>query len=302
MRASIAAAAPLLVVWAAGLCSAVHGDRRDAVPAAAPLALAPTRLLVEFAATPVLGIDVAVPRFSWLVEVAAGRRVQQGAYRLQVCAAAVARAGPWDGSWECDCGGQPGTDTGSTAKNQGACVWDSGRVNASTHANVPYGRGSTTAGAAPLRSDTAYGWRVMWWPRADGGVAPPRGSNFSSVARMLTGFIGGASEPGGTFPGPGGGAKWVGASPAAFAASRLGTTQLRTEFAVPAGAVVTRARAFVACPGYYTMSIDGVVVDGGAVQGYASRAVQFHPHGGQSDFAWPSTRTTHPHGGASYVW
>ena len=31
---------------------------------------------------------------------------------------------------------------------------------------------------------------------------------------------------------------------------------------------------------------------------YASRAVQFHPHGGQSDFAWLSART--PHG--AYVW
>ena len=30
------------------------------------------------------------------------------------------------------------------------------------------------------------------------------------------------------------------------------------------------------------------------------RAVQFHPHGGQSDHVWPSART--PHKGASYVW
>ena len=33
---------------------------------------------------------------------------------------------------------------------------------------------------------------------------------------------------------------------------------------------------------------------------YASRAVQFHPHGGQSDFVWLPART--PRGGASYVW
>ena len=33
---------------------------------------------------------------------------------------------------------------------------------------------------------------------------------------------------------------------------------------------------------------------------YASRAVQFHPHGGQPDFVWLSART--PHGGALYVW
>ena len=34
------------------------------------------------------------------------------------------------------------------------------------------------------------------------------------------------------------------------------------------------------------------------LSGYASRAVQFHPHGGQSDFVWLSART--PHG--AYVW
>ena len=33
---------------------------------------------------------------------------------------------------------------------------------------------------------------------------------------------------------------------------------------------------------------------------YASRAVQFHPHGGQSDFAWLPART--PHVGPQYVW
>ena len=32
---------------------------------------------------------------------------------------------------------------------------------------------------------------------------------------------------------------------------------------------------------------------------YASRAVQFHPHGGQSDFVWLSART--PHAGPQYV-
>ena len=31
---------------------------------------------------------------------------------------------------------------------------------------------------------------------------------------------------------------------------------------------------------------------------YTSRAVQFHPHGGQSDFIWLSTRTPH----RAYVW
>ena len=36
----------------------------------------------------------------------------------------------------------------------------------------------------------------------------------------------------------------------------------------------------------------------GIMCSYASRAVQFHPHGGQSDFFWLSART--PHG--AYVW
>jgi len=34
--------------------------------------------------------------------------------------------------------------------------------------------------------------------------------------------------------------------------------------------------------------------------GYASRAVQFHPDGGQFDSVWLSARTMHPHG--VYVW
>ena len=38
----------------------------------------------------------------------------------------------------------------------------------------------------------------------------------------------------------------------------------------------------------------------GDVPAYAPRAVQFHPHGSQSDFVWLSART--PHGGALYVW
>ena len=33
---------------------------------------------------------------------------------------------------------------------------------------------------------------------------------------------------------------------------------------------------------------------------FAPRAVQFHPHVGQSDFVWLSARTMHPH--EAYVW
>ena len=38
----------------------------------------------------------------------------------------------------------------------------------------------------------------------------------------------------------------------------------------------------------------------GEARGYAARAVQFHPHGGQFDFVWLSARTMHPHG--AYAW
>ena len=42
----------------------------------------------------------------------------------------------------------------------------------------------------------------------------------------------------------------------------------------------------------------GKAVTHRTIAGYAPRAVQFHPHGGQSDFVWLSART--PHG--AYVW
>ena len=45
-----------------------------------------------------------------------------------------------------------------------------------------------------------------------------------------------------------------------------------------------------------TCNLNGDCAAGACV--YASRAVQFHPHGGQSDFVWLSART--PHG--VYVW
>ena len=40
--------------------------------------------------------------------------------------------------------------------------------------------------------------------------------------------------------------------------------------------------------------------DAALFQRYASRAVQFHSDGGQSDFSWLPARTSH--GGASYMW
>ena len=47
-------------------------------------------------------------------------------------------------------------------------------------------------------------------------------------------------------------------------------------------------------------AISTVAVGGGML--YASRAVQFHPHGGQFDFVWRSARTMQPHVGPRHAW
>jgi alpha-L-rhamnosidase len=77
---------------------------------------------------------------------------------------------------------------------------------------------------------------------------------------MDTAFIGGIAD----FPDS---ARWIGLAPSAFAAAPLGTTQLRTTFDLPAGAVATRARAYVAAPGYYSLYIDGKMADEARVLG-----------------------------------
>jgi hypothetical protein len=77
---------------------------------------------------------------------------------------------------------------------------------------------------------------------------------------MDTAFIGGIVA----FPDS---AQWIGLAPSAFAAAPLGTTQLRTTFDLPVGAVATRARAYVAAPGYYSLYIDGKMVDEARVLG-----------------------------------
>ena len=47
-------------------------------------------------------------------------------------------------------------------------------------------------------------------------------------------------------------------------------------------------------------AFDSADADASCYERYALRAVQFHPDGGQFDFVWLPTRTTHPHG--AYVW
>jgi alpha-L-rhamnosidase len=76
---------------------------------------------------------------------------------------------------------------------------------------------------------------------------------------MDTAFIGGVAA----FPDK---ALWIGVSPSAFAQAPLGTTQLRTTFELPAS-VITRARVYIAAPGYYSLCLDGKVADEARVLG-----------------------------------
>lgn len=189
--------------------------------------LPPSGLRVEYIASPAIGIDVPRPRFSWTVSVAeGGRAVYQFGYRLQVSTSL---------NWSC-------SDKGKSVRYSPGCVMDSGQVNSTQHWGVHYNW------TTPLANDTTYFWRVMWWAKCDGGHVPS--SPWSLAAQFDTGFIGGAF----TFPNS---SQWLGTSEDEFNANRLGTTQLRGTFELPPGAIVTRARAFVASPGYYSIAIDG---------------------------------------------
>jgi len=234
------AARTKLRAWLAAL---MKSDDDHAVDPALPARW----LLAEFMPSPSV-VDTVAPRFSWHGTTAAGARgVTQAAFQLQVCAV-VQTTRRWDGrTWECD-------ENCAAAGNGRAspCAWDSGRVNSSTNSGVEY-RSIQQA----LQSDSAYGWRVKWWAHSAGGESE---AAWSAVARMDTAFIGGAAA----FPG---GARWIGLAPSAFAAAPLGTTLLRTTFALPAGAAVTRARAYVASPGYYNLCVDGRSVDEDRVLG-----------------------------------
>ena len=91
-------------------------------------------LLVENRSNP-LGIDVALPRFSWQLDVAK-RNEMQSAYRIQV----------------------------SSKPNFGAAVWDSGQITSDSSVLVTY------KGPA-LQSGKRYYWRVKVWDNH--GAASP---------------------------------------------------------------------------------------------------------------------------------
>jgi alpha-L-rhamnosidase len=106
-----------------------------AVPRGAASPLAAAQLRVEYLESP-LAIDVAVPRFAWLLQ-SAERNQKQSAFQLQVA---------------------------SSEEFEKADVWDSGKVSSPATTQVEYaGKG--------LASDHIYYWRVRWWDR-DGNEGP----------------------------------------------------------------------------------------------------------------------------------
>lgn len=99
---------------------------------------APTNLLCEYAANP-LGIDVRVPRFSWVLR-SADRGQEQTAFQVRVAREREA------------------LDKG------GIDMWDSGKVVSNQSVGIEYA-------GAPLESRRRYLWKVKVWDR-DGRVTP----------------------------------------------------------------------------------------------------------------------------------
>ena len=105
----------------------------EAAPAAAGPA-APHTLLLEYLPSPVLGIDVPMPRFSWMLSDEA-RAVSSAAYQVVV-----------------------------TTKAGGA-VWDSSKTEGDASNQIECG--------AALKANTPYEWKVRWWSAANASAPSP---------------------------------------------------------------------------------------------------------------------------------
>jgi alpha-L-rhamnosidase len=111
--------------------------------------LPPTHLLTEYVPSPLRGLDVPLPRFSWSCQ-HPDRAQNQSAYQIVL----------------------------SLEKNGSRIVWDSGKVISKQNTQVEY-----SSSAPALQSDTTYFWKVKWWDFRG------QGSDFSNVFQIDTGLF-----------------------------------------------------------------------------------------------------------------
>lgn len=129
----------------------------------------------------------------------------------------------------------------STAPIGGApsVAWDSGVVNSSAHISVPFG------GAQGLASDADFTWTLTWF-NASGAASLPATATFSTALPAASDWRN---------------ATWVGGG---------GGDAFRATFALPAGAVVARARLYYAGLGTARAAINGAAVDDHQLGQYAN--------------------------------
>lgn len=160
-----------------------------------------TRLLTEYLSNP-LGIDNPSPCFSWRIE-SDKRGVTQSAYQIQVASERrLLEAGKPD-------------------------MWDSGKVSSDQQVAVAYA-------GKPLKSRSAYYWRVRVWDQQD---SP---SEFSDIASFEMAFLDSSDWS----------ARWIGISEPMDAAPMF-----RKEFVL--AKPVEKARVYVTGLGYYELHING---------------------------------------------
>lgn len=114
----------------------------------------------------------------------------------------------------------------SISANPPFVVWDSDRISGPQQSSVIYE-------GQKLHSDTSYFWKVRYWDQLNST------SEFSEWASFDTGLFSPADWQG---------AQWLDGESG---------NQLRTTFSASSDADVTRARAYIASPGYYELRLNG---------------------------------------------
>jgi hypothetical protein len=122
--------------------------------------------------------------------------------------------------------------------------WDSGVVAGAAASQVPYG-------GPPLPSDADVYFRVDALLSSTGaGAAGGGGSTAAAPSSWVNSSVASFST-GLPYPSGWGGAAWIG-----------GWGQMRAQFALPPGATVTRARAYVSAMGLFELWVNGQRADG----------------------------------------